>query len=276
MGFMAAAGGAGGAGAAGGAAGGGAGAASFGSMFSGGGGGGGASSKGTVAVLRDLFGTQQIVPTGSSTSARLDIGSLQRADLERQRAGLQTNATRFQNQLNDLRLGALQGIPTGGPTRFQGFTPTTFSTAPDALTQAIAAQGQQALAQQASTQQQAIARQFASQPGVGQALQRQAAIQAQLQGNPLILQAQQDQANRQLQQEQLRLQGTALTNQAVQAQQAAGSAGRAEAFGYGGAAVQNRQNLLNAATQLAQLLGTQRQETQQEYRTQASGGLLKK
>jgi len=134
---------------------------------------------------------------------------------------------------------AAQGIQT----QFQPFAPSQEA---DPLARRQAAQGQQAIQQQAATRARSIANQFRNAPGTSQILRQQAQTQSALQQNPLLLAATRDQQERDARQFQLNQASQQASNQALGQQ-----------LGIQALPLQQQQGLIQLLSQLGQQTGTQ-------------------
>jgi len=152
------------------------------------------------------------------------------------------------------QLGQQLQAPVGALPGISAFTPATGL---DALSKAYLSTGQQGLLQQISAQQAQIARQFANNPAMMQALQAQAGARGALQANPLLMAAQQEQAGRQFQEAQARLAAEQSMVNRAQAQAALESQRRTEQMQLAGQGVSAQQNLLDILQNLARAQATQ-------------------
>lgn len=192
-----------------------------------------------LGLAQGLFGT------GSKTTSRSRT-EFNPQDVTAIRAAQQGYQDLIPGLLKDLQ-ARQQAVLTGVQAPAGGFA---FNMSPDAITQALAAQATQGMAQQAAAQRAQIASQFRGQPGQSNVLQRLSDMQTRLQQNPLLFQAFQQQQARELGQAQQNLAQREAANAAIM--------GR-EQLAANLAAMQPAQQagLLNTLLGLGQAMGTQ-------------------
>jgi len=210
---------------------------------------------GGLALGQGMFGTSSKQQQNQRQYTQFRPEDL--AAIESARGGFQQGVQGLVDQTGASREALRQGFiqPSG---QFQ------FGQAPDAMTQAIAAQATQGLGQQAAAQRQQLAQQFRG--PAGQILGRQAEMQTRLQQNPLLFQAFQQQQGRELAQAQQQTAMQQAANQALlQREQAL--------TGLAGTGMSAQQQLLANQLGLGQAMGEQRTEALARGR---SGGLFSK
>lgn len=209
-----------------------------------------------IGIGKSLFGTTTKQDQTSTTRTEFRPEDL--AAIEAARGGYQTQVGDLLGQLTRSREAIQKGFVMPS-SQFQ------FSATPDAITRALAAAGQEQIAQNAAAARRNIpANLFSGSPEATRGLSKIADIQARLKANPLLFQAFQQQQGRELTQAQQQQSAAEAANRALMGREQFG-------VGLGQMGLGAQQNLLSTLLSLGQGLGTQVQTGQMRGR---SGGLF--